>query len=143
MLRFTRVQVLAAALALAGSACATPPVFVPREWNATLAGTGANVTVTATARAVTGIAQTAIAITLSGGESGGTHPWHIHEGRCGSGGAIVGAAGDYPPLRPGSGGNASASARIAVELVDGRDYHVNIHQSPEALGTIVACGALQ
>jgi superoxide dismutase, Cu-Zn family len=138
-------QFLAASVLLLGfaAACATPPVFVPREWNATLTGQGAHAGARATARAVTGIAQTAIAITLTGGESGGTHPWHVHSGSCGSGGGIVGDPGAYPPLRPGTGGNASATARIALELMAGQTYHVNIHRSATDLGTIVACGELR
>jgi hypothetical protein len=123
-------------------ACATVPIYEPREWNATLdprADTG----VRAAVRAATAPGQTAVAINMAGGTAGGTHPWHIHRGTCATGGGIVGDANAYPLLRPSAGGGASATAHIAVQLVPGEDYHVNVHRSPEALNEIIACGNLR
>jgi superoxide dismutase, Cu-Zn family len=130
-------------LAVGIGACATVPIFEPREWNATLQGTAGHEEARATARAVTGPGNTAVAINLAGGMAGATHPWHIHSGTCATGGPIVGDPAAYPPLRPGSGGAAAATAALRVDLVPGQNYHVNVHHSPEQLATIVACGNLQ
>jgi hypothetical protein len=73
----------------------------------------------------------------------GTHPWHIHTGTCATGGGILGDGAACPPLRPGSNGAASALAHIAVQLVPGDNYHVNVHRSPQALGEIIGCGDLR
>jgi hypothetical protein len=124
-------------------ACATVPIIEPQEWNATLSGTENFADARATVRAVSGPVQTGVAINLAGGQPGGTHPWHIHEGTCATGGPILGAANAYPVLRPGSAGTATATAVVGALLIPGQDYHVNVHQAPGALGTIVACGNLR
>ena len=111
-------------------------------WNATLQGQANFMAARATARATVAEGQTTATATLTGGMAGHVHPWHIHEGDCGSGGPIVGPATAYPPLRPGVDGSATATARIGVALNETRDYHVNIHASPQELGTIMACGNL-
>jgi hypothetical protein len=99
--------------------------------------------VRANARAASAAGQTAVSINLSGGQSGGTHPWHVHIGTCASGGGIAGDPSAYPPLRPDTNGSASAVAHLTVQLIPGDDYHVNVHRSPEALGEIVGCGDLR
>lgn len=86
--------------------------------------------------------NTRVNVTLSGGSAGGVHPWHVHAGLCGSGGPIVGDADAYEPLRPDEAGNASATATLDVSLDPEADYYINIHQSPDDLGTIVGCGEL-
>lgn len=134
--------ILGTAALVGAAACATVPIYEPAEWNATLEPRGGT-DVRATARAVTTPGQTAVAINMAGGTAGATNPWHIHRGTCGSGGAIVGDPGAYPPLRPTSAGGATATAHVRVQLVPGEDYHVNIHRSPELLDQIIACGNLR
>jgi hypothetical protein len=126
----------------AAAACATVPIYEPREWNATVDPRDDS-GVRATVRAATAPGQTAVAINMAGATAGGTHPWHIHRGTCATGGGIVGDANAYPALRPGAGGGATATAHIAVQLVPGEDYHVNVHRSPDALNEILACGNLR
>jgi hypothetical protein len=135
-----------AAVLIAGlflGACATVPLFEPREWTATLTGTPGHEEVRASARAASGFGRTAVAINLAGGEAGGAHPWHVHTGACGSGGGIVGPANAYPLLRPGTGGSAAASAEVRVELMPDQQYHVNVHRSEAQMETIIACGDLR
>lgn len=86
--------------------------------------------------------ETRVNATLSGGSVGGRHPWHVHTGTCGSGGEIVGDATAYPILEPNARGNASATATLDVELDAEAEYHVNLHASPDDLGTLVGCGDL-
>ena len=85
---------------------------------------------------------TGVTISISGARSGAQHPWHVHRGTCGSGGAIVGAANAYPLLTVGTDGTASANASISGALNEQERYHVNVHRSPTDLGTIVSCGNL-
>lgn len=94
------------------------------------------------ARAIASVGRTVVTLNVEDGEPGAVHPWHVHEGRCGSGGAIVGDAGAYPQLALDGDGDDREVATLDVQLSDDADYHVNIHLSPQDPGTIVACGAL-
>jgi hypothetical protein len=67
-------------------------------------------------------------------------PWHVHFGNCASGGAIVGDG--YDPLVINAGGVGHATNTIAFELDPTAAYHVNVHDSPATLTTIIACGDL-
>ena len=83
---------------------------------------------------------TRVDIDVRGAASNSMLPWHLHEGTCGSGGAIVGDPAAYSPLAIEQDGTASSEADIQVTLTPGTDYHVNVHKSPSELETIVACG---
>jgi len=112
------------------------------EWQAMLDGQPGFEDVSGTATANVDANRTHVTINVSGAPAGGTHPWHVHEGACGTGGGIVGDAGAYPALEVGEDGSASASAHVERGLTAGSAYHVNVHASPEDLATIVACGDL-
>lgn len=86
--------------------------------------------------------RTGVTIEIRGAASEAMLPWHLHEGVCGSGGAIVGDPAAYPPLAAGLDGSASGEATIDVALSPGADYHVNVHKSPSETETIIACGDL-
>lgn len=110
-------------------------------WNATVnsrQGSG----VAGTARAVVNGAETRVTLSLMGAQPRTAHPWHIHQGTCASGGPIVGSAGAYPALLVGSTGQGQASAAVGASLNEAQNYHVNVHASPNDMGTIVACGDL-
>jgi hypothetical protein len=89
------------------------------------------------------LAGTGITVTVSGAPSGGVLPWHIHRGRCGSGGGILGDATAYPPLQPGQDGTARITMTLGTALNEQERYHVNVHRSPTELTVIVACGDLR
>lgn len=112
------------------------------EWEGAIRGMNMYSAMTGTARArvVEGVAD--ISVTLSGGTPGQTHPWHLHEGKCGSGGAIVGDAYAYSPVTIGADGKATATARIQKTLNEAMDYHVNFHASASEMSTIIACGEI-
>lgn len=80
--------------------------------------------------------------TIEGATEGAVHPWHVHVGQCGDGGEIVGDPNGYPPLEPGADGSDTQTATINAQLDADADYYVNVHASPDDLGTIVACGTL-
>lgn len=86
--------------------------------------------------------ETEVVISITGGEPNGAHPWHLHRGACGSGGGVVGSPGAYPVLRPDAAGRANETANLSVALSRGQPYHVNVHESPQDPGTIVACAEL-
>ncbi|MEO5818596.1 MAG: hypothetical protein ABIT20_25220 [Gemmatimonadaceae bacterium] len=83
-----------------------------------------------------------VMVSISNATPGGQHPWHVHSGRCGSNGPIVGDPGAYKALTVDGGGNASENASIAVTLPYANDYYVNVHAAANNMGTIVACGNL-
>jgi hypothetical protein len=118
----------------------------PREtsWSATLQANPGFEGARGSARALSSSAGTGVTVNFGEvpGMSGTVRPWHIHYGRCGNDRGIVGNPNAYTPLRPGANGTASSSAVIAVQLMDGSEYFVNIHRSPTELQTIVACGQL-
>lgn len=130
------------ALVVLGAACATAPIFEPREWSATVQERGDS-DVRANVRAASAPGQTAVSINLAGGQANGTHPWHVHRGTCGNDQGIVGDPAAYAPLRPNSAGAASATALLNVQLVPDGNYMVNVHRSPQALNEIIGCGELR
>lgn len=80
--------------------------------------------------------------TLRGGLAMGRYPWHVHEGPCEEGGAILGDPDEYPVLVPDAQGMGTANATFEARLDPGAAYSINIHRSPDEIGTIVACGDL-
>ena len=56
---------------------------------------------------------------------------------------IVGGASDYPVIAVDEDGSERAVATIGVQLVDDESNYINVHQSPQQMGTIVACGPLE
>jgi hypothetical protein len=83
-----------------------------------------------------------VVVSIANATPGGAHPWHIHMGRCGGNGGIVGAASAYEPLEVNGDGNASETATLSVTFPYSGDYYVNIHASATNMGTIVGCGNL-
>lgn len=118
------------------------PTQQGEEWEGSIRGLNMYSAMTGTARArvVEGVAD--ISVSLRGGTPGQTHPWHLHEGKCGSGGPIVGDPYAYPPITIGATGNATATAKIQKSLNEALDYHVNFHASSSEMATIIACGEI-
>jgi hypothetical protein len=83
-----------------------------------------------------------VTVTVSNATPGGIHPWHVHRGRCGDNGPIVGDAAAYKPLAVDGNGNASSTARLNVTLPDSGNYYVNVHALATNMGTIISCGNL-
>jgi hypothetical protein len=81
-------------------------------------------------------------IDVRGDETEAVRPWHVHHGTCAQGGEVVGGAAHYPALNMDSGGSAEATATVPIALDPAAQYHVNVHQSPSEMGTIIACGDL-
>ncbi|CAN5753170.1 hypothetical protein BH23GEM10_BH23GEM10_01210 [soil metagenome] len=112
------------------------------DWSGSLQAVG-NSGVGGSVNVVSAVAGSRASVSITGAAAGAHHPWHVHQGTCGSGGAIVGGAGSYPALHVSTDGTASASATISVALHDEAAYHVNVHRSPTELGTIIACARIR
>lgn len=118
------------------------PTKQGEDWDTKLRGEGSYAYLSGDSKALVSGGTTRATVNLMGSTSGARHPWHIHEGKCGSGGPIVGSPSAYPLLMVGADGRAASNATVTVALNEGRDYYVNIHLSPENMATIVACGNL-
>ena len=73
---------------------------------------------------------------------GGDHPWHVHQGQCGSNGPIVGPATSYRSLEVNGDGKATATADLPVAMPTSGQYYINVHASANNMATIIACGNL-
>lgn len=81
-------------------------------------------------------------ITITGAFAGAEHPWHVHVGRCGSNGEIVGDVSAYRTLKVGGSGRAESTALVALPFPRSGEYYINVHASPANLATVIACGNL-
>lgn len=95
-----------------------------------------------TANAVSTLGRTAVTVDIENGTPGAAYPWHVHEGRCGTNGPIVGKASDYSPIEVDEDGKERANAVLSLVLDDDTPYFVNLHLSAQQMNVIVSCGAL-
>lgn len=81
---------------------------------------------------------TLVAISITGG--GDAHPAHIHEGTCGAS-----EPEPYETLATvdDSGESLSLVDVSLTDLIDGGDYTVDLHLSPDELGTLIACANIE
>lgn len=148
-LLLTPALALMAACASGGAGTPRPPATgsgapsgnTTLRWSGQILAMGGS-QVRGSAAATTIGSRTEVIVSITRGTAGGTHPWHVHRGTCGSGGPVVGSGGAYPPLQPDQAGNANETANLSVALSAGERYHVNVHESPQNPGSIVACAEL-
>jgi hypothetical protein len=145
--------VLVAGSAAVLAACASttreesPGIVIPSpstvRWAASLSPmNGSGITGTATVLPGSDANQTRVDLMINNAQSGGVYPWHVHRGTCGNDQGIVGPAASYPAVAVGADGVGRVLATIPTRLDTGGQYMVNVHKSPQDLGTIVACGNL-
>jgi len=118
------------------------PLKKGEDWKAKVTGQGTFASVQGEARAAVLQGQSTVTVTLTGGKSGASYPWMVHEGKCGSAGAPVGSASAYPPLKFSGEGKADATVQLPVALDEAKDYHILVHASSSDMATVVACGDL-
>lgn len=134
-------SILIVGAAVAGLAGAT--YGFDHEWKAVLApSSGSNITGTAEVEGKDKDKHTEAEISIKGATAGAELPWHVHQGKCGSNGAVVGAGTAYPVLKVKEDGTAKAEAKLDVEAPTSGEYYVNVHKSAAEPKTIVACGDL-
>ncbi len=95
-----------------------------------------------TANAVASLGRTVVTLQIESAAPGATHPWHVHQGRRGSNGPVVGSGADYPAISVEGDGKKRVVATIGTQLDDDTEYFVNVHLSSQQMGVIVSCGAL-
>jgi len=125
--------------AVAGLAGAT--YGFDHEWKAVLKpGAGSNITGTAEFEGKDKDKASEAEISIKGATAGAELPWHVHSGKCGTGGPVVGAATAYKPLKVKENGEAKEEAKLDMPTPSSGDYSVNVHKSAAEMKTIVACG---
>ncbi len=112
------------------------------DWAATLSERNGSA-VRGTVRLQSAVIGSGGNIAITGATPGASHPWHVHVGRCGGSGSMVGSPGSYPVLTVGTDGTASANVTIGTALSEGTAYSVDVHRSSTDMGTIIACGDLR
>ena len=105
-------------------------------------GTGTFAAMQGTAKALVADGATNVTFTLDGGVPGASYPWHVHDGKCASGGPVTGSPSAYTPITIGSNGHGETSAHLTMQLDEAKEYHVNVHASASDMATIIACGDL-
>jgi hypothetical protein len=86
--------------------------------------------------------ETRVHIELANAAPGGTHPWEIQRGRCGSDGDLFGSPDDYEPIEVDDDGRATASTDIEMSLPRDGEYSVEVLASPSNRDLVVACANL-
>ncbi len=141
-------------LTLAACGGGRPVEINPREqmvgtrWNATLATPAELVGATEVRGTGWMVAadqdsdETRAQVTIMNAVPGGEHPWHVHVGRCGNDQGIFGPPEAYDPLSVGGNGQAESTAELPVPVPTSGQYFIDVHASPNNMGTIVACGNL-
>ena len=86
--------------------------------------------------------NTNVALVLANASPGGTHPWQLHRGQCGTDDGVFGTASDYKTLKIDENGRASGSATVPVVMPSDGRYFVSVSASESNASTIVACGNL-
>jgi hypothetical protein len=86
--------------------------------------------------------QTRAHVQISNAVPGGSHPWHVHRGSCGSDQGILGPTDAYNPLKVEGNGRAVSDAQLSIPLPKTGNYFLNVHASARNMKTIVACGNL-
>jgi hypothetical protein len=113
------------------------------EWKAVLTpGAGSKIAGEAEVEGKDKDKKTEAEISIKGATAGAEHPWHVHQGKCGDNGTIVGPATAYPVLKVKEDGTAKAEAKLDVAAPTTGEYYVNVHKSASDLKTIVSCGNL-
>lgn len=86
--------------------------------------------------------ETRVHLEIENAAPGGTHPWAVQRGRCGSGGALFGTPDDYEPIEIGDDGSATVSTDVEMTLPRDGEYSVQVLASPANTDLVVACANL-
>ncbi len=148
---------LAASLTIAASGCvrtatnpATGKIDVDVEsptkrgedWKGELKGRDMYASVKGTTRALYADGRTSVTVMLENAMAGATYWWDLREGRCGSGGGVLGSASSYTALNVGNDGRAGVTVTIMARLDEAKTYSITVYGSSSDMTNIVACGDL-
>jgi hypothetical protein len=82
-------------------------------------------------------------VSITNAPQNSTLSWHVHQGKCGSNGAVVGTATAYMPIKVDARGSGTASASVTATLQEKGEYYADVHASPDNAGPVTACGTLE
>jgi len=77
-----------------------------------------------------------VSLHLTGGNSAGPQPAHIHEGTC----AKLDPKPKYPLLPVKDGTSETTIKDVTVAQLEKGEYAINVHKSPQEASTYVSCG---
>jgi hypothetical protein len=118
-------------------------LLLPARWSATLQpSSGSDLNGSAQVEAA-GSDSTRASISIMNAKPNAVLAWHIHQGRCGGNGDIVGAQSAYQPVRADGNGTGSSSATLPMALPESGEYSVSVHASDRASDAIISCGDLR
>lgn len=143
------------AVGLIGAALVTAP-----RWTATLAATdGSSISGTATVDATMPetfpkdtmapmpkspkVEAFNASVSVTGAKANAMLAWHVHEGKCGAGGGIVGTDAAYPDIKVDGQGAGQATARVTRDMTEGKEYSVSVHKGATDEDPAIACGDLK
>jgi hypothetical protein len=86
--------------------------------------------------------ETRVHIEIANASPGGTHPWEVQRGRCGSSGDPFGSPGDFEPIEVDDDGQATVTADIPMSLPRDGEYSIEVLASPSNRDLVVACANL-
>jgi hypothetical protein len=86
--------------------------------------------------------ETHVQVEIENAAPGGTHPWVVQRGRCGSQGSLFGTPDDYEPIQVGDDGSAEVSTDVEMTLPMDGEYSVQVLASPTNMDLVVACANL-
>jgi hypothetical protein len=89
-----------------------------------------------------GANRTRVYIEIGNAAPGGTHPWQVQRGRCGSAGTLFGSPADFEPIEVNGDGEGRATAEVELALPREGEYSVEVLAAPTNRELIVACGNL-
>lgn len=84
-----------------------------------------------------------VTLNITGAPASTTLAWHIHEGKCGSNGTVVGPQAMYQALQTDAQGSATATASITAPIREKGEYYADVHSSSDMGGSVAACGNLE
>lgn len=82
-------------------------------------------------------------VSITGAKPNEARAWHVHEGKCGGNGAIVGTDAAYPDIKADGKGAGQATATVTRDLGDGKEYSVMVHKGDTDETPAAACGDLR
>ena len=86
--------------------------------------------------------ETRVHVQLQNASPGGTHPWGVQRGRCGTSGIAFGSSDDFEPIEVNDGGRAEVTAEIPMALPREGEYSIEVLASPTNRDLVVACANL-
>jgi hypothetical protein len=126
---------------LSAAAVAFTAVLAPMKWTAHLTPmSGSKIEGSATVTPDGN--KMVVTITIAGGGKGEVLPWHVHTGKCATGGGVYGPASAYTPITLDPYGAAKVTVTIPAASPESGDYHINVHKSSSEMNVIVSCGDL-